>query len=188
MTPNPTQESPVTDTLPALVGDETAEQTKAVCVQLEALAFRMECRVDGGQLTIGISPGLGRELVTALRSAKDLIAHLTARAETAEEQADKFKWQVRDTCARAEKAEARIKELEDAYEVQTKALGFAQNGRCAAEARAETAEAGLARAVAELKEMTIAFARAQTNDRRRTAYSSAKRFLATHPAPTQEPK
>lgn len=36
---------------------------------------------------------------------------LTRRAERAEEVADKYKWQVRDTCARAEKAEAALASL-----------------------------------------------------------------------------
>ncbi len=62
---------------------------------------------------------LAREVI----DAADEFARLRAvvdewkeRAEKAEELADKFKWQVRDTCARAEKAEAALSESEAIYD------------------------------------------------------------------------
>lgn len=42
------------------------------------------------------------------------IVALIERLEEAEEQVDKFKWKVRDTCCRAEKAEAQRDRLEGA--------------------------------------------------------------------------
>jgi chromosome segregation ATPase len=67
------------------------------------------------------------------------------RAERAEELADKYKWQVIDTCKRAEKAEARIAEAQRAYSICKTALHTSEDRTQQAEARIADLEAALER-------------------------------------------
>lgn len=66
---------------------------------------------EAGQIRSG---ALAERLIRERGDAADAIASLLEQVERERERADKFMWQVRDTCARAEAAQSRVSVLEGA--------------------------------------------------------------------------
>jgi hypothetical protein len=62
-----------------------------------------------------------RDMLIDFRSLATELLESQAEIDQLKELADKFMWQVRDTCARAEAAEARIAELEEVLDAQRQA-------------------------------------------------------------------
>lgn len=96
---------------------------------------------------------------------------------------DKFRQQVRDTCARAEKAEAGLAEAKAAYDNEHSDLNSARDTISGLRAQIEAAE----QVIAELKPDAEATRRRRANDANRVRPSRAKKVKAPA-APKPAPK
>lgn len=131
--------------------------TPATNARLESLLDDFQLAITDESRSTDLSL-IRLSILELMAKLKDQRNHYQSRAKTAEELADKYKWQVRDTCTRAETAEAERDRLEKMVSPDANAFMQALVDECSAEiTKRKAADAELERMRREVEEARAKF-------------------------------